>query len=135
MNKVGMGSKYETKYDSNPGVGAYDVVSPTRLTKERKYEAMIWPYDERERKTPGGGSPEPGQYQSKTITFAEGLNKVGMGSKYEFKADKNPAPGQYDVEGSIRATQTRSYQAKIVGAEKTYQRPVESSPEPGQYQA
>lgn len=30
MNKVGMGTKYNTKYDTNPGVGTYDVVSPTR---------------------------------------------------------------------------------------------------------
>lgn len=38
----GMGSKYKTVYNKNPGPGEYDVISPTRLTKERKYEAMIF---------------------------------------------------------------------------------------------
>ena len=51
--KVTMGSKYKTAYNGNPGPGEYDVVSPTRLTKERKYEAMIFKYDDKERKKPG----------------------------------------------------------------------------------
>ena len=42
MNKVGMGAKYQSKYDKNPGPGEYDVVSPTKWTKDRKYEAMIF---------------------------------------------------------------------------------------------
>jgi len=37
------------------------------------------------------------------------MNKVDFGSKYEFKADKNPAPGQYEVDAAQRATMTRSY--------------------------
>lgn len=60
MNKVGMGSKYKDTKNTNPGPGEYDVVSPTRHTKERKYEAMIFKYDDKERKKPGEGSPEPG---------------------------------------------------------------------------
>jgi hypothetical protein len=59
---TGFGSKYETKYNANPGPGDYDTVSPTRHTKERKYEAMIFKYDDKERKKPGEAAPEPGAY-------------------------------------------------------------------------
>lgn len=62
MKSVTMGSKYKTTYNRNPGPGEYDVVSPTRLTKERKYEAMIFKYDDKEGKKPGESSPEPGAY-------------------------------------------------------------------------
>ena len=54
---------------------------------------MIFKRDDNAYKKPGEASPEPGQYQNKTITFGDGLNKVGMGNKYEFKADSNPYPG------------------------------------------
>ena len=60
--KHGMGSKYVTKYNKNPGPGEYDVISPTRLTKERKYEAMIFEYTDKDRKRPGESSPEIGAY-------------------------------------------------------------------------
>jgi len=30
------------------------------------------------------------------------MNKVDFGSKYEFKADKNPAVGQYNVDEGLR---------------------------------
>ena len=66
--------------------------------------------------------------------FGETLNKVDFGRKYEFKANNNPAPGQYEVEASAKATMTRSKAAKIVGsAGRGYTRTVEPSPEPGQY--
>ena len=54
--------------------------------------------------------------------MGEGMNKVGFGGKYETKYDRNPAVGQYDVEGSMRMTQTKSYATKITSGEKTYQK-------------
>jgi len=60
MNKVGFGSKYPEIKNSNPGPGEYDVDSPTRHTKERKYEAMIFKYGDKEYKKPGEQGPEPG---------------------------------------------------------------------------
>jgi len=79
-------------------------------------------------------SPEPGQYQQETVTFAKNMNKVDFGSKYQFKADSNPAVVQYEVEASAKATMNRSVAAKIVSNENAYKRPVEESPDPGQYQ-
>ena len=41
-----MGSKYKTVIDNNPAPGQYDVDTGMGQTKERKYEAMIVPYDD-----------------------------------------------------------------------------------------
>ena len=130
---TGFGSKYETKYNANPGPGEYDTVSPTRHTKERKYEAMIFKYDDKERKKPGEASPEPGAYQAKTITFGEKMNKVGFGSKYKFDPGNNPAPGQY--EPNVNMIKPASKGGKIHQPTTSYKRPEEQLPEPGQYQA
>jgi len=53
------------------------------------------------------------------------MNKVDFGSKYEFKANSNPAPGQYEVEASSKAIMNRSVAAKIVSNENAYKRPEE----------
>jgi len=58
----------------------------------KSYSAKIVA-DNKTYQKPLEASPEPGQYQQETIGFAKGMNKVDFGSKYEFKADKNPAPG------------------------------------------
>lgn len=129
LNKVSMGSKYKTIYNANPGPGSYDVVSPTKHTKERKYEAMIFKYEDKETKKPGESSPEPGQYQAKTITFGENMNKVGFGRKYKFDPGNNPAPGQY--EPNVSSVKPSSTGGKIHEPTSTYKRPQESLPEPG----
>jgi len=56
-----------------------------------------------------------------------------MGSKYEFKADQNPAVGQYDVDTSQTMGQSKS--AIIKTATSPQRRPKEREPEPGQYNA
>jgi len=56
---TGFGSKYETKRNPNPGPGEYDNMSPMKHTKERKYEAMIFLYNEKEGKKPGEQEPGP----------------------------------------------------------------------------
>jgi len=53
-------------------------------------------------------TPELGQYDGSMQQFGSGLNKVGFGAKYEFKADSNPAVGAYDVETAVQATKTRT---------------------------
>ena len=59
-------------------------------------------------KRPVEASPEPGQYQVETVTFAKTMNKVDFGRKYEFKANNNPAPGQYEAADSMKMTKNRS---------------------------
>jgi len=36
------------------------------------------------------------------------MNKVDFGRKYEFKADRNPAVGQYEAADSMMKTKNRS---------------------------
>ena len=67
--------------------------------------------------------PDPGQYQTKTITFGDNLKKVDFGKKYEFKVDSNPRPGQYNVDSQY--TKSRSKAATIMTKTSTYQRPAE----------
>lgn len=38
-----------------------------------------------------------------------------FGGKYEFKPDKNPAPGQYDPDMATKHVKPRSYEAMIRG--------------------
>ena len=111
MKGIDMGKKYEFKPDTNPAPGQYNIESGVSMTKERKYEAKIVPYDEKAYKRPPEASPEPGQYQSKTITFGDGLKNVDMGRKYEFKVDSNPVPGQFNTESSV--VKTKSVAATI----------------------
>jgi len=59
------------------------------------------------------------------------MNKVNFGSKYVFKADQNPAPGQYeDVKDKVL---DRKYEAFIV-IRKGRDMPKELPPDAGQYE-
>ena len=97
MKGIDMGKKYEFKPDTNPAPGQYNIESGVNMTKDRKYEAKIVPYDEKAYKRPPEAAPEPGQYMNNTITFGSGMKGIDMGKKYEFKVDSNPRVGQYDV--------------------------------------
>jgi len=41
------------------------------------------------------------------------MNKVNFGSKYVFKADSNPAPGQYNADKAKEKVLERKYEAFI----------------------
>jgi len=45
--------------------------------------------------------------------FGSGMNKVNFGSKYVFKADSNPAPGQYNADKAKEKVLERKYEAFI----------------------
>jgi len=40
----------------------------------------------------------PGTFDGHIKPFGSNMNKIGMGSKYEYKYDNNPGPGEYDIE-------------------------------------
>jgi len=44
--------------------------------------------------------------------------KISMGSKYEFKPDKNPGAGQYDTTAAAKHVYPRSYEALIRGRDQ-----------------
>jgi len=48
-----------------------------------------------------------------------------MGSKYEFKPDKNPPPGAYDITSGLNMSQTKSREAHIKEETSPYRRPKE----------
>jgi len=53
----------------------------------------------------------PGTHDGHLKLFGTGvIGGISMGSKYEFKADKNPGAGTYNPEAS-----TKYFQTKIVG--------------------
>lgn len=81
---------------------------------------------------PRESSPDPGQYDGHIKPFGANDKSMTIGKKYQWKADSNPAPGQYEPEGAVSITKARS-QAAIIQEETGYKVPRESSPDPGQY--
>jgi len=65
--------------------------------------------------------------------FGSGMNKVNFGSKYVFKADSNPAPGQYNADLSKEKVLERKYEA-FIKVRKGRDMPKEKLPEAGQYE-
>ena len=55
--------------------------------------------------------------------FGSGLKHVGFGSKYQFKANRNPGPGQYRVEKSMGLTKSKSSTVLMKGPERKLQQP------------
>ena len=53
-----------------------------------------------------------------------------IGGKYKWVPDSNPAPGQYDPEGSVSITKPKST-AALIKEETGYQVPREIGPDPG----
>ena len=106
MKGVDFGRKYEFKVDSNPVPGQYNTESS--VVKTKSVAATIRQPTSSYRR-PQEASPEPGQYQSKTITMGDNMKGIDMGKKYEFKPDTNPAPGQYNIESGVSMTKERKY--------------------------
>ena len=98
-----MGSKYEFKPDKNPPPGAYDPSSGHAMssTKKRVRSAHIRE-DTYTYRRPKHENPDPGRYDGHLTPFAADIKtNVGMGSKYIFKPDKNPAPGTYNIQSGL----------------------------------
>ena len=101
-----MGSKYEFKPDKNPGAGTYNIDSGLKLTKPRTVDTIILSGESNEKHDifhVAEHGPAPGAYH-KNESFNRLKANVGFGSKYEFKADSNPAVGSYDVYSGLNHT-------------------------------
>jgi len=56
----------------------------------------------------------PGAHDGHLIPFGGDVkSKIGMGSKYEFKPDKNPGAGSYDVDAAMKHVKPKVYEAII----------------------
>ena len=93
---IGMGSKYEFKPDTNPAPGQYNIEQGHNMSKSQSKSVIIReetsPY-----RRPKENSPGPGEHDGHLISIGQSIKtNIGMGSKYVFKPDKNPAPGQYE---------------------------------------
>ena len=83
---------------------------------------------------PKENSPGPGAHDGHLTAFgADVTRNITMGSKYEFKADSNPAVGQYDPSSGIAMSQSKSRMAHITEEKHPYRRPKEQSPDAGFY--
>ena len=102
-----MGSKYEFRPDSNPGVGEYESAYAKEKIMKREgiYATIARPASPARR--PKEEAPSPGDYQNDLNTFGNLPQKIGMGRKYEFKPDNNPAVGTYEPEKAFESTASR----------------------------
>ena len=124
-----MGRKYEFKPDRNPAVGQYE---PNESQTKFNNKSVIIREEKSPYRRPKENNPDPGQYTGDVITFGKDVKtNIGMGNKYIFKADSNPAVGQYEVNESQTKFQNKSV---IIREDIVKQRrPAESNPGPGQY--
>ena len=98
-SKIGMGSKYIFKPDSNPPVGGYDPDRAFNSVSPNKRSAMIREPVSSYRR-PKEVGPDP--YDGHLTPFGKGkMSNVTMGSKYEFKPDRNPPVGGYHTDRSF----------------------------------
>ena len=112
--KTDFGSKYKFVPDSNPPPGLYDIEKAETLTKPRTKFMAVTTKEKKMDVTmlENKHNPDAGEYNA-TKPFGHGLKKVNFGSKYEFKPDKNPGPGEYDIEKAKLATQRKVPAATI----------------------
>ena len=128
-NTATMGSKYGWKPKDGPAPGEYEPAEGS--TKPRAKSAFIR-QDVSPYKRPAEHMPEPGTYSGHIKLLGADLkNTATMGSKYGWKPTEGPAPGQYNA--NSEAVKPKSRYAYIKEDIVTEHRPVESTPDPGQY--
>ena len=86
---------------------------------------------------------DPGKYAANLNPFGSKMSKVTMGSKVEFKPDKNPPVGGYDIDAGDKLTSFRNrsivpFDKKPVSPKKQGRNPYGNDlpvgPDPGDYQ-
>ena len=102
-----MGSKYIFTPNKNPPPGYYDInmadkliktLSPSTIIRQPIHNVpKLFEY-----------TPAPGEYDGHLKPIGAFLNKITMGSKYEFKADSNPGPGYYEPTNADGITKSKS---------------------------
>jgi hypothetical protein len=122
---ITMGSKYEFKPDSNPPVGGYNTASGYAMTSniKRSRSALIrtevHSFRRPQEKTPG-----PGEHDGHLDKFGSKVtHKMDFGNKYVFKPDRNPAPGQYNIDSGHMMSKASTKSAIIREDTSPYRRP------------
>ena len=134
-HKMDFGSKYEFKPDSNPPVGGYNPDSGHAMisTSKRSRSALIRE-DVYSFRRPVEENPGPGNYDKHLDAFGSKVTQnIGMGSKYVFKADRNPPVGAYNIESGHNMSKASIRSAIIREETSPYRRPQENSPGPGHH--
>jgi len=75
-------------------------------------------------------TPAPGEYDGHLKPIGAFLNKITMGSKYEFKSNSNPGPGYYESTRADEIIKNKSQTVKIMKSSSKSKTP-ETSPAPG----
>jgi len=128
---IGMGSKYEFKPDSNPAVGSYDIQSGLNMSQKKTRSAHIKEETFSYRR-PKESGPAPGAYDGHLDKFGSKVtHKMDFGNKYVFKPDRNPAPGQYNIDSGHNMSKASIKSVTIREETSPYRRPQENSPGPG----
>ena len=71
-----------------------------RKTRSALIREEVSPY-----RRPAEKTPEPGSYDKHLIPFGKGkMSNITMGSKYEFKPDRNPPVGGYDIDSGLNVS-------------------------------
>jgi hypothetical protein len=92
------GNKYVFKPDRNPAPGQYNIESGHNMSKAASKSAHIREETSPHRRAPDY-TPGPGHVDGHLTAFGSDVNRnITMGSKYEFKPNSNPAPGQYNID-------------------------------------
>jgi len=128
--KMTLGSKYKWKPNDNPPPGLYDVDSAQNQVKSRssafKYkepQALVRPKEQ---------LPDAGEYEPDK-GFGYSPVKMTLGNPYIWKANSNPAPGQYEVDQAAMSLKPKAPSVIMREEARLYQRPQDSSP--GNYAA
>ena len=77
-----IGSKYVTKYDNNPAVGAYDPQPVKPRIKSAVIKEEVSPY-----RRPLEVLPSPGTYDKHLIEFGKDAKSFKIGEKFSEKYD------------------------------------------------
>lgn len=133
LNRVTMGSKYRTEYDSKPGPGHYSPdsgkIKPSIRGVALMKDASRSPRSHKFEKTM---DPAPGSYDGHIKPFGYNSKAATMGGKYKTATDSNPAPGQYDPEGATALVKPKTKGAIIV-RDSQFKLQKDLNPEPGRY--
>jgi hypothetical protein len=131
---ITFGEKYKWKPDSNPPVGAYEIMEAMGKTSNSpRTKSVIIKEATSSYRRPKEHSPDPGAYVEDVITFGKDVHtNITFGEKYKFKADNNPPVGAYDI---TNESQTKFNNRSVIIREDVVEkkRPKEHSPDPGQY--
>ena len=127
------GNKYVFKPDRNPAPGQYNIDSGHNMSKASTKSAIIREDTSPHRRGPDY-TPGPGHHDGHLTAFGSDVKmNIGMGSKYEFKPDSNPAVGSYDIYSGLNLSQTKSRAAHIKEDTSPERRPIENTPGPGHH--